>query len=306
VRAWVLASSLLGASVLGVGCVEYRVVRDFGDGPLLGRYISPEAYALYGRGRDAEAANKLEEALAFYGRAGEKDAQSPAMPTREGAVLCALGRASEAERAFDRAERRGPAFGPLWEERARCSLRMGRSADALERALRGVEADPDSLILTELAAEALGRLGRGREATEILLAYTLLHPASREAREALSKRALASGPGALARAPEGADLDAVDAAWKRGDVAAAKRAGRKAGLSSGEIALRGVLAGRAADALALAELVRAADPDDATARVAAAAALEALGRLSEAAKRSRGPSPRILRRRSRARRSRRC
>jgi len=79
VRAWILASCLLA-----IGCVEYRVVRDFGDGPLLGRYISPEAYALYGRGRDAEAANKLEEALAFYARAGEKDAASPAMPTREG------------------------------------------------------------------------------------------------------------------------------------------------------------------------------------------------------------------------------
>lgn len=283
----------LALALVASGCVEYRVVRDFGEGPVVGRYISPEAYALYGRGRDAEAGRRLEEARAFYARAAKADPTSPGIPTREGSVLCAMGRVEDAERAFARAEALGAAFAPLWEERARCALARGRGEAALASALRGIGLEPSSLALSRLAAEALTALGRGREATELLLAYAILNPTSEEARALVGKAAAASGPAALARplGPKPTTTDDVDEAWRAGDVAAAKRAGLRAGLSTSEVALRGALAGKFAAALALAELLRAADPDDATARVAAALALEGLGKLPEAAKALEGAAP---------------
>lgn len=163
---------LLAASLLSLGCrvLDPPVARSVDGWTTEGRFIEPEAYALYALAALREAGGQWVDALATYQRALEVDGRGPELRTRIGALACKLRQASLAERSFAEAERADADYGPLWFERAVCRRAQGALAEAQAAALRAVELDPEryeaSLLAAELAAERrdMALAGRLRDA----------------------------------------------------------------------------------------------------------------------------------------------
>jgi tetratricopeptide (TPR) repeat protein len=303
-----VALPLLAA--LAAGCATPVVVRSVGGELLVGRYVPPRAYALYAIGADAEARGKLIEALAAYEQAEGEDAESPDIWTRIGALRCRLGDAAEAEDAFERALDLDPEFEPAHRERARCALAAGKLDVALRYAGEAVLLDPDRDEGILLRAEILRRLHRIDDARRELLALTILRPRAVEAWRALYALALeakdtataeeaARQVRALAPRHEGAlerqlpslrPLAELDQALVRGDLKAARRLSRDAGLPPAEVAVRAAALGRAKEARAQGELVLGADPTSMSALVAVAVAADLEGD-EEALARAWGATP---------------
>jgi tetratricopeptide (TPR) repeat protein len=281
-----IALALLFAAISG--CAEPGVVRVVDGRPELGRFISERAYALYGRGAEAEAAGDLDRAEAAFLLASEQDPESPEIWTRLGAIQCARAPSGpESAQSFARALAIDPAFAPALRERARCAGRRGDGAAALADAERALLLDPDDLDTGLVHAEALARAGKAVEAARAARALAARHPRSAEARR------LAEG-----NAPPEAPLALVDAAILAGDPALAQRRALAARITGAELAVRAAALGRAAMARDLAAVALAADPTDASARIALAAAADLRGDLAALAdamarvpKRTTAPSP---------------
>ncbi|APR79489.1 TPR repeat protein [Minicystis rosea] len=287
------------AAVVLAGCGEPVVVRVVDGRAVPGRFISEYAYALYGRGAEAEAHGDLAGAVRAFALAAEADPESPEIWTRLGSIRCRVAPAdaplpADAQADFARAEQIDAAFGPLWRERARCALTHGAAAEALAAAERAVALDPDDMTSSILRASALERVGRVEEARLVLRALTVRRSGSSEPWRALLDLANRTGDTALAReasphvtpdratpsqnaTPATARFAAVDAALLADDLAGARRLAHRAKLSWSELAIRAAALGRAALARAQATLILDADPADATARIALAAAADLEG-----------------------------
>lgn len=118
-----------------------------------GRFIEPEAYALYAVGALREAHEQWAEALTHYQRALDIDGRGPELRTRIGAVACKLRQDKLADAAFAAAERAAPDYGPLWFELGQCHKLRGDLTLALRAALEAVRLDPERYQASFLAAD---------------------------------------------------------------------------------------------------------------------------------------------------------
>jgi tetratricopeptide (TPR) repeat protein len=297
-----LATSIALLTVLALGCASPMAVTRSVRGRLVrGRFVTDDAYAAYLRGALLEAQGKREAALSAYTEGTRYDPNSPELLTKIGALICdrqdAAGSAPTEKpgAAFDRAAAIDPDYEEAWTERARCLLKRGQLQGAEHAARVAVSLDPNRAEPALLLSLALERLGRIDEAKRWLEGLVVRSPGSVEVLEAmaafaerthddarhegaerslreLGARANRSHPGSNARTK----VADVDAAIARGAFDEARRLALAARLSSGALALRAAALGAASFAKDQAELVMAADPGDADARVAGAVAADLL------------------------------
>ena len=267
--------------VATAACSRPSVVRSAGGELTRGRFIAPQAYEAYARGALAEAEGELDTAAAAYRRAAEIDADGPEPWTRLGAVLCRQGKHAEAAAAFDEAD---DTYAPLRKARARCLLDQGKPALALTEADAALVFDPADEETALLRADILEKSGdRPRAVRELLARLVAYGPRERVAAR-LAPLARAEGDlgaagfagevldGGTPRRPGTASREALDPARARGDLAAARRLGPRAGVAPGTLALRAVALGHRDIGREQAELVLGADPSNADALVALFAA----------------------------------
>lgn len=230
----------LALALLGTACsvLEPPVTRMVDGATTDGRFIEPDAYALYAVAALREARGQWREALTMYQRAFEIDGRGPELRTRIGAVACKLREAALADKAFAAAERSSPEYGPLWYERAQCKKGRGDIAGALEAAQNAVRFDPERIEASLLAADLAELHGDGEQAWQLrdalithagdspLVLRSMIAAAKRtgdgaraaRAQEALDRLATRTG-----RAETGVSVDGALAALRAGDVSAAKR-----------------------------------------------------------------------------------
>lgn len=229
---------LAGAAQLGCGALTPPVARTVDGVTSEGRFIEPNAYALYAVAALREAHGKYRDALALYQQALELDGRGPEIRTRVAAIACKLRERALADEAFSRALDSDADYGPAWFELALCRKSRADLAGAASAAERALELDPERYETSLLAAE-LAEL-RGNHARAWLLRDALathaadslqvqravLDAAKRaghRARAGRAEQALArlARPQAERRAPDGVAL-ALEA-LARGDVTAARR-----------------------------------------------------------------------------------
>jgi len=274
-------------SLTSTGCFRgsYAVTRVVHGKRVPGRFVKGEAYAAYLEAAMLEAEGRFQEAIAAYHEVLGHDPHSPDPWTRIGASLCALGDPNPWS-AFDRAHELDPTYDAAWAERALCHLSRDELGPAREAARQAVTLEPLVIENTLLYARTLERSGAIDEAWRWLDGLVAAHPDSVEAQRARLELALRTGDRVreLAAAERLAELapdtvrrDApsalsplarIDEALGRGDLEAARRWALAARMSPGWLALRALELGRIEEAKAQAELVSAADPADADARVA--------------------------------------
>jgi len=163
-------SALLGlgmaASNLSCGALSPPVARTVNGVTSEGRFIEPDAYALYSVAALREARGQWREALVLYERALEVDSDGPEIRTRIAAVACKLRQHKLADGAFASALRKDDEYGPGWFELAQCRRARGDLAGAESAALRALELDPErpeaSLILAEILEQRGDRAGAWR------------------------------------------------------------------------------------------------------------------------------------------------
>jgi tetratricopeptide (TPR) repeat protein len=157
-RAALVGLALLG-SAAGCSVLEPPVLRSVDGVVSEGRFIEPDAYALYAVAALREARGQWRDALDLYQRALEVDARGPELKTRIGAVACKLRQDELADRSFDGAARAASDYGPLWFELALCRQIRGDLAGAQSAALEAVRLDPERFEASLLAASIAEQRG---------------------------------------------------------------------------------------------------------------------------------------------------
>lgn len=225
-------------ALLGCGVLEPPVTRQVNGVTSEGRFIEPDAYALYAVAALREARGQWREALDLYQRALDVDGRGPELRTRIGAVACKLRDTKVADSAFAAAGRAAPDYGPLWFELAQCRKSRADLPGALGAALEAVRLDPErheaSLLAAELAElrgdRALAWQLRDGLATHapgslvaqrgLLAAAERNHDAMRAARARAALEDLSARGGPAPQAPSTAQ---AVLALQRGDLTLAKR-----------------------------------------------------------------------------------
>jgi Tfp pilus assembly protein PilF len=252
-----------------------------------GRSVSAEAYAEYSRGALLEASGDDANALSAYQAARAEDPDSPEILARIGGVSCRLARvrgdahAVLSDESFDRAVEVDPSSARAWIELARCAARRGDAKKAEAAALNAARFDataPETaLLVIELAAfagdtarariwldELVVRFPKFRRGWQALREFGLEH--GDVARRLRAERALRELDGARAVPPN------LENALSRDELERARSEAKRLGLRPSELALYAVHRGAITLARAQAELVLAADPDNADAWIARLAA----------------------------------
>ncbi len=264
-----------------------------------GRYIHSFSYALYARGVHLEAQGHLREAEAAYLEAANHDPQSGSAWARIGAVRCLRGDEDAAVEAFAEGWRTDNDRTLLLLERGRCALRAEDFEAALRDGRAAVARSPRSIEASLLTIDALQGLRRDEEATRWLDALAAFAPGARHVHAQRASHAQARGDVSRERRARERGLAviswetlehpiddpevevrgaaAIDAALQRGDLELAVRRAALLGMRGAEVALRAVALGRPELARRQAEVVLAADPDEANGRVALYLADELLG-----------------------------
>jgi Tfp pilus assembly protein PilF len=152
-RSAYLAGALALAGALGCNALMPPVARRVDGVTSNGRFIEPDAYALFAVAALHEARGQWSEALALYQRALDVDGRGPELRTRIGAVACKLHRDEQADEAFAAAGRADAAYGPLWFELAQCKKARADLAFAQRAALEAVRLDPERFEASLLAAD---------------------------------------------------------------------------------------------------------------------------------------------------------
>jgi tetratricopeptide (TPR) repeat protein len=234
-RGWL---GLLLTGTLSCAVLEPTVVRSVDGVASEGRFIDPNAYALYAVAASREARGQWAEALDLYQRAAEVDSRGPELRTRIGAVACKLRQHDLADRAFGAALRADDGYGPLWFELAQCHKSRGDAAGALRAALVALRLDPERVETTLLAADAAEQLGDHASAWRLRDALVTHAPDSLHAQRAIMSAATRSKDAARvararqalaelhrrgADAPEPSGLARALHALERGDLATAAR-----------------------------------------------------------------------------------
>lgn len=148
-----LAGGLTLVSTLGCNALMPPVARRVDGVTSEGRFIEPDAYALYAVAALREARGQWGEALALYQRALDIDGRGPEVRTRIGAVACKLRQDKQADIAFAAAKRADSDYGPLWFEQALCQKARGDLPGAQSAALEAVRLDPERFEASLLAAD---------------------------------------------------------------------------------------------------------------------------------------------------------
>ena len=234
--AFVSLLSLVGA--LGCNALMPPVSRRVDGVTTDGRFIDPDAYALYAVAALREARGQSGEALALYQRALDVDGRGPELRTRIAAVACKLHQDKLADRAFAAAARAAPDYGPLWFELAQCKRTRGHVADALRAALEAVRLDPERFEASLLAADLAELSGDRALAWQLrdglathapdapAVQLSILAAARRERAPARAARAQAALDRLNARsgpAPVSGGITRALAALGHGDLTRAKR-----------------------------------------------------------------------------------
>ena len=235
-RAFFGLALLLGAA--GCNVLEPPVARNVDGVVTEGRFIEPDAYALYAVAALREARGQWREALDLYQRALDVDGRGPEVRTRVGAVACKLRQDALADRAFAAAGRAAPDYGPLWFELSRCRQIRADYAGALSAALEAVRLDPErfeaSLLAANLAEErgdrALAwRLRDGlatHAVSSVPIQRSILTAAIRgkePARAARAQAALAALTSRGGAPPPESGVTSAVSALEHGDLPTAKR-----------------------------------------------------------------------------------
>ena len=236
-------AAIASAAFALAGCTGPTVIRVIDGREQPGRFVSARAYALYARGAEAEARGDRASARLDYLAAAAEDDANVEIWTRIGAVSCALGRAADAQSAFDRAADRADDYEPLFHERAACTLASpdlspASAKAAFEDAARALALDPNSeeaVLLYARAAEAAGETTRADRALRELVATSPGRVAGwRALRDFASRR---SDTAAAARAS--AALDALGASGATAMLGAAAGIGATANGGNGAAASNG-------------------------------------------------------------------
>ncbi|HYP91428.1 MAG TPA: hypothetical protein VEQ59_24845 [Polyangiaceae bacterium] len=156
-RALGVLALLLGGAACSV--LDPPVARNVDGVVTEGRFIEPDAYALYTVAALREARGQWREALELYQRALSVDGRGPEVRTRIGAVACKLRQDALADRAFAAAGRAASDYGPLWFELARCRQRRADLAGAQSAALEALRLDPERFETSLLAADLAEQRG---------------------------------------------------------------------------------------------------------------------------------------------------
>jgi tetratricopeptide (TPR) repeat protein len=226
------------ASNLACGALSPPVARTVDGVTTEGRFIEPDAYALYSIAALREARGQWREALQLYERALDVDSEGPEIRTRIAAVACKLRQHQLADQTFAAALRQDDEYGPGWFELAQCRRARGDLAGAESAALRALELDPErhetSLILAEILEQRGDRAGAWRvrdalgthAAQSLTVQRQLLSAALRAGDKARAERAQRSLLGVNQRqaslpAPRG--VSSALEALARGDVTTARR-----------------------------------------------------------------------------------
>ncbi len=275
-----LCHSIAGlCSCAAVACGGYSKTLRVVDGkPIDERPISSSAYAAYAYAAQLEGNGKLELALTAYREALGFDSESVEIQTRIASLTCQLA-PDDANPEFEDAQELDGNYEALWREWALCELRRGNLTRALRMAKRGVEAAPDGLE----ASMTVVRVYEARKEPELalrqLVAYTVRFRDSREAWSELYHLARRQRDDAwLREAAQQVDrLTRKDAPIPAlGDtpeqivgrillaegLTPARNAAVEFRLGATDLGWLAVALGRPKEALAQAELVLGADPDN--------------------------------------------
>jgi tetratricopeptide (TPR) repeat protein len=225
------------AGTLGCNALMPPVARRVDGVTSDGRFIEPDAYALFAIAALHEARGEWSEALALYQRALDVDGRGPELRTRIGAVACRLHKKGLADEAFAAAERADAAYGPLWFELAQCKKARGDLSFAERAALEAVRLDPERFEASLLAADLAELRGDRALAWQLrdgLVTHLPDSPAVQRAVWAAAKRGRDPARAARAQAAvtrlearRGAGSASVGTAQaldalRRGDIATAK------------------------------------------------------------------------------------
>lgn len=240
---WRTAACLVaGLQQLACGILTPPVARTVDGVTTDGRFIEPDAYALYAVAALREARGQYREALDLYERARDIDDDGPELATRIGAVACQLQDKARADRAFAAAKRADPGYGPLWFELASCSKARGDLADAESAARRAVELDPERYEASLLAAQLMELRGDHAGAWQMRDALVTHAPRSllvqrgvlEAARRGADKQRVERAQAAVAALTHPSEAEAPRsgvpyalASLARGDVAEARREARR-------------------------------------------------------------------------------
>ena len=173
-------SALLGCSVL-----EAPVLRSVDGVTTEGRFIEPDAYALYAVAALHEARGRLPLALDMYQRALRIDARGPEIRARIGAVACKMRMWRLADRALADSVRNDPEYGPGWFELSVCRKAQGKLDTALSAAYQALRLDPERYEVSLLAADLEELRGDIRAAWRLRDALATHAPRSLEAQRGL-------------------------------------------------------------------------------------------------------------------------
>jgi tetratricopeptide (TPR) repeat protein len=277
--------------------------RVFDGRSVLGPYIQPEAYAAYAEGSYLETQGNWVAAEQAYRRALRHDPDNASIWTRLGVLACRR----DSERALEafRSALATPGYAPAWAERARCLHQHGQTRPALESALRAVLLSPKDASANLLLVQIYREQGQVAQAQAWLLAWTLYSPEVASHWADVQREAALSGDGALAKsaraqlerrrehaevnAPDASSppvdaatpavnsshmdrTDSVRAALSAGDLAAAQTAATVSAVPALDVALIASSLGRPELALAQAQLILAAAPEDGDALIVALSA----------------------------------
>lgn len=243
------------------GCLRQEVVRVVDGVEQRGRFVPAYAYAEYARGAWAEARGDRREALGAYRAAVSSDPGSVELWTRIGALECEGQRAAE---AFARAEAIDANYAPLWSARSQC---VQDPAQAVALAERAFALDSGDATITLTLVRHLLAAAKFERAGVLLQEWFVTHPNDRNAWTLAGQWADGADDGSW-RDRINAKLAALDARWLRPKpIAAAEHRRSLQDIGDGD------------SQAAVDRLTRrvAAEPEDTTARLVLALALDLVG-----------------------------
>ncbi len=241
-------------------CSHYtQTVRVYQGRTRVERAIAPEAYEAYTLGAIHEQQAEWGSALAQYQIALDRDPQSPEIRARIALAACHHPGAPAARELFEDLLADSPDYAPAWWLASECALHHGHVAGALELARRALDAAPLAPEATRVLASSLRASGRAREAARVERAWLLLRVQEPPAHAGTAfEAAPASTPG---RGRTGCErsLRATDANPMFQELCPVEQ--------SVDAVAALLDAGRAAEALLIAERLSSADPTSSEARI---------------------------------------
>lgn len=247
--AWLVSTSL-------AACATYSGTTRVVEGRTLeGRALPPAAYSAYTAAAYLESRGELEQAALSYETAIDHDPESAELWTRLGSVRCRS--TGDAQEAFEEAMSVDETYAPAYREASQCLVLQGQYAQALPVAKQAIQLDPGDAKTSLLVVEILHKLKRHGEARQWLMALSLLQPAG--ASVAIDSPALSD---------EQRKRQELTLALLGNELPRSRALAQELSMASDSLAIYALQVGALSAALAQAELVHRADPQNSNARIA--------------------------------------